>query len=154
MSSLPSLESIEIGDNCFKDISNDLRFRHFPLLESLKIGRKSFYNETNGDIVNRVFEISNCSNLLSIEIGEYSFSNFGYSFSLSSLPSLQNLTIGSIDNDSYNFMYLSNLIISGTKCIYMNQIIDLPNLQSMTLGRGSFDESISAKFSSIYVSLN
>ena len=117
MSSLPSLESIEIGDNCFKDISNDLRFRHFPLLESLKIGRKSFYNETNGDIVNRVFEISNCSNLLSIEIGEYSFSNFGYSFSLSSLPSLQNLTIGSIDNDSYNFMYLSNLIISGMKFV-------------------------------------
>ena len=120
LSSLPSLESIEIGDNCFKDISNDLRFRHFPLLESLKIGRKSFYNETNGDIVNRVLEISNCSNLLSIEIGEYSFSNFGYSFSLSSLPSLQNLTIGSIENDSYNFMYVRSVSISGTKYIYIN----------------------------------
>ena len=120
LSSLPSLESIEIGDNCFKDISSDLYFRHFPLLESLKVGRKSFYNETNGNMVSRTLQIFNCSNLLSIEIGEYSFASFGSSFSLISLPSLQNLTIGSIDNDSYNFMYLSNLIISGTKYIYMN----------------------------------
>ena len=80
---------------------------------SLKIGRNSFYDKSNDQPINKIFQIQNNSKLLSIEIGEYSFSTFGSIFSISSLPSLQNLTIGSIENESNNFMNVASFSIKG-----------------------------------------
>ena len=108
-----SLETIEIGNHCFKSIVNDVRFNSFPELISLKIGRNSFYDETNKQPIDKTFQVYSNSKLLSIEIGEYSFSTFGSIFSISSLPLLQNLTIGSIENDSNNFMNVASFSISG-----------------------------------------
>ena len=98
ISTLPSLETIDIGNNCFKSIAKEVSFRNFPELTSLRIGNSSFYDED--------------SKLLSIEIGEYSFSKFGSSFTVSSLPSLESLTIGSIENESNNFMNVPSIYIS------------------------------------------
>ena len=123
INTLLSIETIEIGDDCFKSIASNVALYNFPELISLKIGRNSFYNETNDQPIDKVFQVQNNSKLLSIEIGEYSFSKFGSTFSISSLPSLQNLTIGSIENDSNNFMNIQSFSIKGIINL-CNQLID------------------------------
>ena len=104
MSSLSSIETIDIGNDCFSDVTSDVRLNHFPELISLRIGNSSFYNEDSPDVITKVFQMYNNSKLLSIEIGEYSFSNYANGFTLMKLPSLQSLIIGSIENESNNFM--------------------------------------------------
>ena len=123
INTLLSIETIEIGDDCFKSIASNVALYNFPELISLKIGRNSFYNETNDQPIDKVFQVQNNSKLLSIEIGEYSFSKFGSTFSISSLPSLQNLTIGSIENESNNFMNIQSFSIKGIINL-CNQLID------------------------------
>ena len=112
MNILPSIETIDIGNDCFKSIANDVRFRGLPELISLRIGNSSFYNEDSPDVITKVFQMYNNSKLLSIEIGEYSFSNYANGFTLMKLPSLQNLIIGSIENESNNFMNVPSFSIS------------------------------------------
>ena len=112
ISSLPSLEIIDIGNDCFSAVSSHIYFDDFPELLSLKIGSKSFYNERSGEI-NKYFQIYNNAKLLSIEIGEYSFGNYNGDFKVMSNPKLQSLTIGSIENESNNFMYVRSIYIQG-----------------------------------------
>ena len=119
ISTLPSLETVEIGDNCFGAIANNIYINSLPELTSLKIGRYSFYDKTSDNRVNCTFQVFNCSQLLLIEIGEYSFGKYEGELKLLSLPALQNLTIGSIENESNNFMYSPKLYLG---CI-MNYIL-------------------------------
>ena len=112
MSTLPSLETIDIGNNCFKSITSEVSFRSLPKLISLRIGNSSFYNEDSLNIIDQRFLILNNSKLVSIEIGEYSFSKFGSYFAVSSLPSLEEFIIGSIENESNNFMNVPSVYIS------------------------------------------
>ena len=119
ISTLPSLETIDIGDNCFGAIANNIYINSLPELTSLKIGRYSFYDKTSDNRVNCTFQVFNCSQLLLIEIGEYSFGKYEGELKLLSLPALQNLTIGSIENESNNFMYSPKLYLG---CI-MNYIL-------------------------------
>ena len=113
ISSLPSLEIIDIGNDCFSAVSSQVTFNDFPELLSLKIGSKSFYNEDSNKLINCAFYIYNNAKLLSIEIGEYSFGNYNGDFKVMSNPELQNLTIGSIENESNNFMYVRSIYIQG-----------------------------------------
>ena len=48
----------------------------------------------------------------SIEIGRYSFSDYGGLFELINLPKLSTIKIGEIGNDSSNFYY-SSFVIKG-----------------------------------------
>ena len=112
MSSLSSIETIDIGNDCFSDVTSEVRLNHFPELISMKIGHRSFYNEDNPDVITKVFQMYNNSKLVSIEIGEYSFSKYANSFTLMKLPSLQSLIIGSIENESNNFMNVPSFSIS------------------------------------------
>ena len=115
ISTLLSLETVEIGDNCFGAIANNIYINSLPELTSLKIGRYSFYDKTSDNRVNCTFQVFNCSQLLSIEIGEYSFGKYEGELKLLSLPALQNLTIGSIENESNNFMYSPKLYLGCIK---------------------------------------
>ena len=115
ISTLPSLETVEIGDNCFGAIANNIYINSLPELTSLKIGRYSFYDKTSDNRVNCTFQVFNCSQLLLIEIGEYSFGKYEGELKLLSLPALQNLTIGSIENESNNFMYSPKLYLGCIK---------------------------------------
>ena len=45
----------------------------------------------------------NCAELESIEIGSYSFSDYGGGFKLRNLPKLSTIKIGEIERKSYNF---------------------------------------------------
>ena len=111
------VESIEIGDDCFGSVET-FQIDGLNRLKSLKIGYNSFTQKRNrsGDDKSKSFHILNCESLESIEIGEYSFSDFGGEFELKNLPQLQSIQIGSIGSDSYNF-YDSSFVIRGIELI-------------------------------------
>ena len=117
LSSLTSLEFIEIGNDCFGSVKT-FNIDGLNRLKSVKIGKYSFTQEKNdyGNDESKSFHILNCESLESIEIGESSFSDFGGEFELSNLPVLQSLQIGTIGKDSYNF-YHSSFVIRGIEMI-------------------------------------
>ena len=81
-------------------------------LKSVKIGKNSFTWKKNyyGNDESKSFHILNCESLESIEIGDYSFSDFAGDFELMNLPQLQSIQIGSFDQDSYCF-YSSSFVV-------------------------------------------
>ena len=88
-------------------------------LNTLKIGNYSFTRIKNGiwpsENTSNSFHILNCEELKSIDIGKWSFSEFGGEFELKNLPQLQSINIGTITYDyssSANFLY-SSFIIRG-----------------------------------------
>ena len=104
---LNTIESIEIGDDCFLKV-NTFRIDGLNELKSLKIGMKSFTQQKdNWETINtdssRSFHILNCVELKSIEISRYSFSGYSGSFELNNLPKLVTIKIGEVGSDSYNF---------------------------------------------------
>ena len=113
VSLLLNLESIEIGNDCFESVKT-FQINGLNRLKTIKIGNNSFTHAINdyGSDGSKSFHILNCESLESIQIGEYSFSDFAGNFELKNLPKLQSIQIGSIGNDSYNF-YNSSLVIRG-----------------------------------------
>lgn len=109
-----SLESIEIGDECFTEVK---RFRIDSLnrLKSLKVGKNSFSEKKKwGDIDgSKSFHVLNCEQLELIEISRKSFYDFAGQFELRNLPALKKLEIGTRGRDSINFFFCS-FIIRGT----------------------------------------
>ena len=83
-------------------------------LKTIKIDKNSFTQRKNsyGNDNSKSFHILNCESLESIEIGEYSFSDFAGEFELKNLPQLQSIQIGVVGKDSYNF-YSSSFVIRG-----------------------------------------
>ena len=141
------IESIEIGDNCFGSVQT-FQIDGLNRLKTIKIGKNSFTQRKYGSDSSKLFHILNCESLESIEIGAYSFSDFGGEFELKNLPQLQSIQIGTIESDSYNFYY-SSFVIRGIELILNIEWLDLPNLQSITLGNLAFDESLSTIIESI-----
>ena len=74
-------------------------------LKTIKIGNNSFTQKKNsgGNDSSKSFHILNCESLESIQIGEYSFSDFAGDFELKNLPQLQSIQIGTIGRESNNF---------------------------------------------------
>ena len=110
------VESIKIGDDCFGSVKT-FQIDGLNRLKTIKIGNNSFTQKKNGGGNNesKSFHILNCESLESIQIGLYSFSDFGGEFELRNLPQLQSIQIGNIGNISHNF-YRSSFVIRG---IYM-----------------------------------
>ena len=105
------LESMEIGDDCFGSVQT-LKMDGLNRLKSLKIGSNSFTQTKNGYRNDQLksFHILNCESLEKMEIGRYSFSDFGGDFELKNCPQLQSIQIGTIGSWSYNFRFSSFLI--------------------------------------------
>ena len=171
------IESIEIGDGSFKSVKT-FQIDGLNRLKTIKIGYNSF-TQRSGDNKSKSFHILNCESLESIQIGEYSFSDFGGEFELKNLPQLQSIQIGTIGSDSYNFWW-SSFVIRGIELILnivmirsskstihyirwwcilwflidnngkywmnLNEMIwiDLPSLQSITLGLWALEGSSSS----------
>ena len=116
---LNTIESIVIGDNCFENV-NKFVLNGLNHLKSLKIGINSFthlknsdkWNSNKANNGNRSFHILNCVELELIEIGLFSFSDYGGGFELRNLPKLSTIKIGEIGTDSSNFSY-SSFVIKG-----------------------------------------
>ena len=117
LSNLTSFESLDIGDSKFSSVKT-FQLNGLNKLKRLKIGRNSFTQEedNHGSDITKSFHILNCEELESIEIGEYSFSDFGGDFELKNLNSLQSIKIGNNESeiDSYNF-YNGSFIIESKK---------------------------------------
>ena len=113
------LKSLVIGSDCFMRVDVFL-INGLNHLKSLKIESNSFTHlksndKWDWDIANnssRSFHILNCGELESIEIGEYSFSDYGGLFELKNLPKLSTIIIGLVGNDSFNFYY-SSFVVEG-----------------------------------------
>ena len=93
------LKRIVIGNECFGKVRL-LELDGLFELESVVIGQRSFtYAKTKDDIwyhvtrTDGVYRIVNCPKLKSIQIGDWSFSDY-HSFELNNLPSLQSIDIG------------------------------------------------------------
>ena len=123
LSNLNSIQSLNIGNNKFNQVSTFM-IEGFQSLTTLSIGSNSFTQKKNdwgNDIdKSKSFHILNCTKLESIEIGEYSFSDYGGQFELNGLPELQSLIIGSNSTDSYNFYSSSSFEIESIILIYWN----------------------------------
>ena len=109
-----NLESIEIGNDCFESVKT-FQIDGLNRLKTIKIGNNSFTKRYGND-KSKSFHILNCESLESIQIGEYSFSDFGGEFELKNLPQLQSIQIGTIGSESYNF-YWSSFVIRGIELI-------------------------------------
>ena len=116
-SELNHIESIEIGNDCFGSVKT-FKIDRLNRLKTIKIGNNSFTQHKNsyGNDESKSFHILNCESLESIQIGEYSFSDFGGDFELKNLPQLQSIQIGSIDSISHNFCH-SSFVIRGIEMI-------------------------------------
>ena len=105
MSNLTDYESIvliDIGDDNLMYV-NRFVIDELNHLNTLKIGMNSFgsYDEES------IFQILNCNELESIEIGIYSFSDYGGLFELKNLPKLSTIKLGEIGRYSWNFCFSS-----------------------------------------------
>ena len=111
------LRSIEIGDDCFESVKT-FQIDGLNRLKTIKIGINSFTQKKNrvGNDESKSFHILNCESLESIQIGEYSFIDFGGEFELKNLPQLQSIQIGAIGSESFNFCY-SSFVIRGIELI-------------------------------------
>ena len=115
-----SLESIEIGNDCFESVQA-FKIDGLNRLKTIKIGNNSFTHEKNssGNDESKSFHIMNCESLESIQIGRHSFSDFAGEFELKNLPQLQSIQIGTIGWESLNF-YNSSFVIRGIELILNN----------------------------------
>ena len=117
LSNLNSFQSLNIGNGCF-GYSSLFEINGLQSLSMLSIGSNSFTqkNYWYGNYKAKSLHILNCESLESIEIGEYSFSDFAGDFELKNLPQLQSIRIGIVGSYSTNF-YWSSFVIGGIDMI-------------------------------------
>ena len=116
------VESINIGNDCFFSVQT-FKIDGLNRLKTIEIGKNSFTQKKNGnygDEKSKSFHILNCESLESIQIDEYSFSDFGGEFDLKNLPKLKSIQIGIIGSTSCNF-FCGSFVIRG---IEMNWIVE------------------------------
>lgn len=106
------IESIEIENDCFVAVETFL-IDGLNELKTINIGNDSFCQNHYKKKQWKSFHILNCELLESIQIGEWSFSDFSGVFELINLPKLQSIQIGKIEVDSRNF-FNSSFVIQGT----------------------------------------
>ena len=111
------VESIEIGNECFGSVKT-FQIDGLNRLKTIKIGKNSFTQRKNsgGNDRSKSFHILNCESLESIQIGQYSFSDFAGEFELKNLPQLQSIQIGECYSHSDNFRY-SSFVVRGIELI-------------------------------------
>ena len=99
-----NLNSVKIGNDCFYDVKT-FRIEGMSELKRIMIGFNAFTQKKNywGNDTSKSFHILDCESLESIEIGDYSFSDFGGDFELKNLPALELISIGYCGSDSFNF---------------------------------------------------
>ena len=116
-SNLDLLHTLIIGNDMYSKVSR-FTLDGLKSLTTLLVGSNSFTQKRNwyGNDKSKSFHVLNCESLKSIQIGEYSFSDFAGEFELKNLPQLQSIHIGTIRGCSYNFCY-SSFVIRGIELI-------------------------------------
>ena len=111
------VESIEIGNDCFGSVQT-FKINGLNRLKTIRIGNNSFTQHKSSWVndKSKSFHILNCESLESIQIGQYSFSDFAGECELKNLPQLQSIQIGTIGSKSGNFSG-SSFVIRGFELI-------------------------------------
>ena len=122
------LQELNLGDDCLGSVQT-FTIDGLKLLKTIKIGKNSFTQvkkcnwdddwdqaKKTANNQSKSFHILNCESLESIQIGEYSFSDFAGDFELKNCPQLRSIQIGTIGSDSNNF-YHSSFVIQGIDMI-------------------------------------
>ena len=120
------LESIKIGDSCFKNVQK-FEIDGLDHLKTINIGKYSFTEITETDLLtdwdasiekcwneSKSFHILNCQSLKSLEVGMISFADFAGDFELDNLEKLETIKIGDIGKSSLNFYWTSFVVQSNT----------------------------------------
>ena len=122
MDRLNQLKTIIIGDDCFKSVMT-FKMDRLNQLKTIKIGNNSctqmvsyMWDWDKANNKSKSFYLMNCESLESIQIGEYSFSDFAGECILQNLPQLQSIRIGTIGRWSGNFC-CNSLVIRGIELI-------------------------------------
>ena len=118
------MQYLEIGDCCFLNVVT-FEIKGLDKLKCVKIGKDSFtlvdssYLNRDSDQavkdaenIYRSFRILNCESLESIEIGQFSFFDYGGGFELRNLPALKLIDFGLHAIPSAHFGY-SSFVIRG-----------------------------------------
>ena len=110
---LDLLHTLIIGNDMYSKVSR-FTLNGLKSLTTLSVGSNSFTQRRNwyGNDKSKSFHVLNCESLKSIQIGEYSFSDFAGEFELKNLTKLKSIQIGEIEVDSRNF-YNSSFVIEG-----------------------------------------
>lgn len=133
---LPQLKRVVIGNDCFGNVRL-IEMNGLNELVSVVIRKNSFsrckewnalWNNARRDGSCRIL---NCPKLISIQIGEWSLSDY-HSFELHDLPSLQSIELG-----HWCFYYAPSFALIGLM-IHEVDHADLPQLQSVALDEASF----------------
>ena len=132
---LTQLQSISIGSGCFEEIE-EFVLDGLEKLENIRVGNSSFSD------CGRICRITNCPNLRQLLISYDSFGLFDR-FELSNVNSLQSIQI-----DSDCFRGIKSCMLKGEWNEWMNDndndndndnnALDLPSLEQVTFGIGSF----------------
>ena len=109
LSGCMSLRELRVGDWCFKE-TEELRLIGLKELERVVIGygcfTKSGYNTDDGIDPNRHFYLKNCEKLREVKIGHHAFVDYSVC-EIESVPSLEVIEIGELNEKSWNFCYAS-----------------------------------------------
>ena len=146
-SQFSNLQTLWIEDDNFMYVKQ-FNISDNVLLTNVIIASNSFTQKkySYGYDASKSFRLMDCDSLKRLEIGKYSFSDYGQ-FELKNLPSLQTIRIGYIAMDrmtvgsSSNF-YSCSLYIRGMKLTIYFELLDLPKLQSIMIGDHAFVGSI------------
>ena len=125
---LPKLEVLRIAD---ESVPNAIEFllENMEHLRTVDIGKSCFVKSSNDST--HSFRIANCPLLETIAIGPHSFCDYSDAFELKNLPKLHSLTIGTIGEESCNFISTSLVLES----VFFGTIM-FRSPQSTTCGLG------------------
>ena len=133
LSSFTLVESIEIGESCFKSVQT-FNIEGLNRLKSLKIGNCSFTRAKNNEATNeaKLFHILNCESLECIEIDIECFGSY-HEFLIDGLDRLKTIKIG-----ENSFTYYSH----GNNCDKSKSfhILNCKSLESIQIGRYGFND--------------
>ena len=103
-SDLRWLKSVVVGDACFENVK-EVKLIGMNELERVVIGKNCFMKNSRND-PNRHFYLKDCERLKELKIGRYSFHDYSVC-EIESVPSLEVIEMGELNEDSHNFCYAS-----------------------------------------------
>ena len=107
LSSFKSMKAFDVGDYSFSYV-NEVKLIWLSQLERVVIGKNSFTKQKNswGNDPTRHFYLKNCERLRELKMGCYSFSDYSVC-EIESVPSLEVIEMGKLNERSSNFSYAS-----------------------------------------------
>ena len=147
VSRLTSLQELSIGDYCFENVK-ELRLVGLSGLKRVAIGSNSFTKSKNGfgSDPNRRFQLKDCSALVELRVGRYSFSDYSVC-EIENVEALESIAMGELSSESFNFHSASLELKSGIGAFWL--CLDFPTLKSLLFGSEVMTNCDRAVFESV-----